>query len=128
MNRTTLRQATGPVSFMLIVLVCWFVAGMVADRMVQQELDAAMRSQQQMSSSIVDNMAEVIASDLAMSRAIPATLAELGVIQHALARTQNYAVKRTDGEPPDGVVGHIGGRPGQGLSFTTDVTAYVICH
>jgi len=92
MNRTILRQATGPISFALIVLVCWFAAGMIADRMVQQELDAAMRSQQQMSSSIVDNMAEVIASDLAMSRAIPATMAELGVIQHALARTQDYAV------------------------------------
>src|SRR5258705_13680943 len=92
MNRTILRQATGPVSFILIVLVCWFVAGMIADRMVQQELDAAMRAQQQMSLSIVDNMAEVIASDLAMSRAIPATMAELGVIQHALTQSQNYAV------------------------------------
>jgi diguanylate cyclase (GGDEF)-like protein len=99
MNRTILRQTTGPVSFVLIVLLCWFIAGMIADRMVQQELDAAMRSQQQMSSSIVDNMAEVIASDLAMSRAIPATMAELGVIQHALAQTQDYAVKSTGGEP-----------------------------
>src|ERR1700744_5433008 len=74
MNRTTLRQVTGPISFVLIVLVCWFVAGMVADRMVQQELDAALRTQRQMSASVVDNMAEVIASDLAMSRAIPATM------------------------------------------------------
>src|SRR5579864_5310956 len=99
MNRTILRQTTGPVSFVLIVLLCWFIAGMIADRMVQQELDAAMRSQQQMSSSIVDNMAEVIASDLAMSRAIPATMAELAVIQHALAQTLDYAVKSTGGEP-----------------------------
>src|SRR6185437_14527762 len=91
MNRTTLRRATGPISFLLIVLVCWFVAGMVADRMVQQELDAALRAQRQMSSSIVDNMAEVIASDLAMSRAIPATMADMDVVQRALLRSQNYA-------------------------------------
>lgn len=91
MNRTTLRRAAGPISFLLIVLVCWFVAGMVADRMVQQELDAALRAQRQMSSSTVDNMAEVIASDLAMSRAIPATMADMGVVQHALLRSQNYA-------------------------------------
>ncbi len=99
MNRTTLRQATGPISFVLIVLVCWFVAGMVADRMVQQELDAALRTQRQMSTSIVDNMAEVIASDLAMSRAIPATMAEMDVIQHALVQSQNYAANGEAAEP-----------------------------
>lgn len=99
MNRTTLRQAAGPISFVLVVLVCWFVAGMVADRMVQQELDAAMRTQRQMSTSIVDNMAEVIASDLAMSRAIPATMAEMDVIQHALVQSQNYAVNGETTEP-----------------------------
>ncbi|ANB71664.1 diguanylate cyclase [Paraburkholderia phytofirmans OLGA172] len=99
MNRTTLRQATGPISFALIVLVCWFVAGMVADRMVQQELDAALRTQRQMSTSIVDNMAEVIASDLAMSRAIPATMAEMDVVQHALVQSQNYAANGEAAEP-----------------------------
>jgi diguanylate cyclase (GGDEF)-like protein len=99
MNRTTLRQAAGPVSFMLIILVCWFVAGMVADRMVQQELDAALRAQRQMSASIVDNMAEVIASDLAMSRAIPATMAEMDVVQRALVQSQNYAVNGETTEP-----------------------------
>jgi diguanylate cyclase (GGDEF)-like protein len=99
MNRTTLRQATGPVSFVLIVLVCWFVAGMVADRMVQQELDAALRTQRQMSTSVVDNMSEVIASDLAMSRAIPATMAEMDVVQHALVQSQNYAANGEATEP-----------------------------
>ncbi|MFM0211705.1 diguanylate cyclase [Paraburkholderia sediminicola] len=99
MNRTTLRQATGPISFALIVLVCWFVAGMVADRMVQQELDAALRTQRQMSTSIVDNMAEVIASDLAMSRAIPATMAEMDVVQRALVQSQNYAANGQATEP-----------------------------
>ncbi|OAJ51343.1 sensor domain-containing diguanylate cyclase [Paraburkholderia ginsengiterrae] len=99
MNRTTLRQVTGPVGFLLIVLVCWFVAGMVADRMVQQELDAALRSQRQMSTSIVDNMAEVIASDLAMSRAIPATMAEMDVVQRALVQSQNYAANDAAAEP-----------------------------
>jgi len=99
MNRTTLRQATGPISFVLIVLVCWFVAGMVADRMVQQELDAALRTQRQMSTSVVDNMAEVIASDLAMSRAIPATMAEMDVVQRALVQSQNYAANGQATEP-----------------------------
>ncbi|HEY4297667.1 MAG TPA: GGDEF domain-containing protein, partial [Paraburkholderia sp.] len=99
MNRTTLRQVTGPISFMLIVLVCWFVAGMVADRMVQQELDAALHAQRQMSTSIVDNMAEVIASDLAMSRAIPATMAEMDVVRSALVQSQNYAANGEAAEP-----------------------------
>jgi diguanylate cyclase (GGDEF)-like protein len=99
MKRTTLRQALGPASFVLVVLVCWFASGLVADRMVQQELDAALRQQRQMSASIVYNMAEVIASDLAMSRAIPATMAELGVIQQALTHSQNYAASGVDLEP-----------------------------
>ncbi|AFT85030.1 sensor domain-containing diguanylate cyclase [Paraburkholderia phenoliruptrix] len=99
MNRTTLRQATGPIGFMLIVLACWFVAGMVADRMVQQELDAALRAQRQMAASIVDNMAEVIASDLAMSRAIPATMAEMDVVQNALVQSRNYAAIGEATEP-----------------------------
>jgi diguanylate cyclase (GGDEF)-like protein len=92
MNRNSLRQAIGPLSFALVVLVCWLVSGMIADRMVQQELDAALHTQRQMSSSIVDNMAEVIASDLSMSRAIPATMAEINVVQHALSQSQGYAV------------------------------------
>ncbi|MEM5389419.1 diguanylate cyclase [Paraburkholderia phymatum] len=99
MKRTILRQASGPASFILVVIACWFASGLVADRMVQQELDAALRQQRQMSGSIVYNMAEVIASDLAMSRAIPATMAELGVIQQALTHSQNYAVSGVDGEP-----------------------------
>ncbi len=94
-----MRQVAGPVSFVLIVLACWFVAGMVADRMVQQELDAALRTQRQMSTSIVDNMAEVIASDLAMSRAIPATMAEMDVVQRALVQSQNYAANGEAAEP-----------------------------
>ena len=92
MNRNSLRQAIGPLSFALVVVACWLASGMIADRMVQQELDAALRAQRQMSSSIVDNMAEVIASDLSMSRAIPATMAEINVVQRALAQSQGYAV------------------------------------
>ena len=99
MNSKSLRQAPGPLSFALIVLVCWFVSGMIADRMVQQELDAALHAQRQMSESIVDNMAEVIASDLSMSRAIPATMAEMDVVQHALAQSQNYAANGGATEP-----------------------------
>lgn len=92
MNRTSLRQATGPISFLAMLIACWFVAGLIADRMVRQELDATLRTEHQMSSSIVDNMAEVIASDLAMSRSIPGTMAEMGLIQHALTQSQDYAV------------------------------------
>jgi diguanylate cyclase (GGDEF)-like protein len=99
MKSTSLRRALGAASFALVVLACWFAAGLVADRMVQQELDAALRQQRQMSASIVYNMAEVIASDLAMSRAIPATMAELGVIQQALTHSQNYAASGTELEP-----------------------------
>jgi diguanylate cyclase (GGDEF)-like protein len=99
MNRTTLRQATGPIVFVLILLACWFVAGMVADRMVQQELAATLHAQRQMSASIVDNMAEVIASDLAMSRAIPATMAEMDVVQNALVQSRNYAANGETTEP-----------------------------
>ncbi|SDH57089.1 sensor domain-containing diguanylate cyclase [Paraburkholderia phenazinium] len=91
MNRKSLRQASGPLSLVLVVLLCWLASGIIADRMVQQELDAALRTQRQMSASIVDNMAEVIASDLSMSRAIPATMAEMDVVQRALAQSQNYA-------------------------------------
>ena len=94
-----MRQVAGPVSLVLIVLACWFGAGMVADRMVQQELDAALHTQRQMSTSIVDNMAEVIASDLAMSRAIPATMAEMDVVQRALVQSQNYAANGEAAEP-----------------------------
>jgi diguanylate cyclase (GGDEF)-like protein len=91
MNRKSLRQAFGPLSLVLVVLLCWLASGIIADRMVQQELDAALRTQRQMSVSIVDNMAEVIASDLSMARAIPATMAEMDVVEHALAQSQNYA-------------------------------------
>ncbi|MEW6347159.1 MAG: diguanylate cyclase [Pseudomonadota bacterium] len=90
MNRKSLRQASGPLSLLLVVLLCWFASGIIADRMVQQELDAALRTQRQMSALIVDNMAEVIASDLSMARAIPATMAEMDVVQRALAQSQNY--------------------------------------
>lgn len=48
---------------------------------------------------MIFNMAEVIASDLSMSRAIPATMAELNVVQHALAQSQNYAANSGVTEP-----------------------------
>ncbi|WP_460902643.1 sensor domain-containing diguanylate cyclase [Paraburkholderia jirisanensis] len=99
MKRTILREALGPASFILVALACWFASGVVADRMVQQELDGALRQQRQMSTSIVYNMAEVIASDLAMSRAIPATMAELQVVQRALAQAGNYMAPGPDAQP-----------------------------
>ncbi|WP_322014435.1 diguanylate cyclase [Paraburkholderia sp. J12] len=91
MNRRLLRQTAGPLGVMAVVIVCWAAAGLLADRMVRQELDTALTVQRQMSRSVVDNMAEVIASDLSMSRAIPATMAETRVVQQALTESARYA-------------------------------------
>jgi C4-dicarboxylate-specific signal transduction histidine kinase len=41
----------------------------------------------------------VIASDLSMSRAIPATMAEMNVVQRALVQSQNYAANGEATEP-----------------------------
>ncbi|MFP4905848.1 GGDEF domain-containing protein, partial [Paraburkholderia sp. BR14261] len=91
MNRRLLRQAAGPLGVVVVALVCWAAAGWLADRMVRQEFEAALAAQRQMMRSVVDNMAEVIASDLAMSRAIPATMAETRVVQQALTGAAHYA-------------------------------------
>jgi diguanylate cyclase (GGDEF)-like protein len=72
-------------------IVCWIAAGLLADRMVRQELETALGMQRQISRSVVDNMAEVIASDLSMTRAIPATMAETRVVQLALTEAARYA-------------------------------------
>ncbi|MEK6298964.1 MAG: GGDEF domain-containing protein, partial [Paraburkholderia tropica] len=98
MNRRLLRQAAGPLGVVAVALVCWLGAGWLADRMVRQELDTALKVQRQMTRSVVDNMAEVIASDLAMSRAIPATMAETRVVQQALTEAGHYAALRTSTE------------------------------
>ncbi|QGZ60918.1 sensor domain-containing diguanylate cyclase [Paraburkholderia acidisoli] len=91
MNRRLLRQAAGPIGVVVVTLVCWMAAGWIADRQVRQELNAALGAQRQITRSVVDNMAEVIASDLAMSRAIPATMAETRVVQQALTEAGDYA-------------------------------------
>ncbi|CAB3809960.1 hypothetical protein LMG28688_07106 [Paraburkholderia caffeinitolerans] len=103
MNRRLLRQATVPplvtvAAVVAVALVCWLVAGWLANRMVRQELDTALGVQRQMTRSVVDNMAEVIASDLSMSRAIPATMAETHVVQQALTEAGNYAASRSSTE------------------------------
>jgi len=77
-----------------VVLVCWIVSGLAADRLARRELESTLRSQRQMTRAVVGNMAEVIASDLSMSRAIPATMAETAVVQQALAQAANYAANR----------------------------------
>ncbi|CAH2806031.1 MAG: FOG: GGDEF domain [uncultured Caballeronia sp.] len=74
-------------------------AGMVSDRMVQQELATSVRVEQQMAASIVDNTAQIIASDLAMSRAIPATIAEMNMIQFALAQSHSSTEESRLTEP-----------------------------
>ncbi|WP_321929346.1 GGDEF domain-containing protein [Paraburkholderia guartelaensis] len=91
MNRRLLRQAAGPLGVVVVALVCWAAADWLADRMVHQEFKAALAAQRQMMRSVVDNMAEVIASDLAMSRAIPATMAETRVVQQAITEAAHYA-------------------------------------
>ncbi len=91
MNKTILHTAIATLGFALLACACWIVAGALSDRMVQQELANSMRAERQIAASIVDNTAQIIASDLAMSRAIPATIAEMDMVQLALAASQNYA-------------------------------------
>lgn len=81
------------------VFVCWLIAGEVSDLAVGHELDDTVRNQWRLSLATVDNIAQIIASDLSMARAIPATLAETPVIQQVLAQSRNYAAKRSEREP-----------------------------
>jgi len=92
MNRLNLHRVIATLGLALIVLACWIAAGLLSDRMVQQEMTGTVRTERQMAASIVDNMAQIIASDLAMSRAIPATLAQMDLMQRALAESRHYAL------------------------------------
>lgn len=94
MNRRLCRDATGSVAVLAVALVCWILAGFTADQLARQELESALGAQRQMARAVVGNMADVIASDLAMSRAVPATMAETAVVGEALAQAANYAVNR----------------------------------
>ncbi|WP_250533452.1 sensor domain-containing diguanylate cyclase [Caballeronia sp. AZ10_KS36] len=91
MNKLLLHRAIATLCLALLALGCWAAAGLLSDRMVQQEMTATVRTERQMAGSIVDNMAQIIASDLAMSRAIPATLAQMDVTQRALSESRRYA-------------------------------------
>ena len=91
MNKTTVHRAIVTLACALLAYVCWVAAGLVSDRMVQQELASSMHVERQMAASIVDNTAQIIASDLAMSRAIPATIAEMDMLQLALAQPHRIA-------------------------------------
>ncbi|TKC83073.1 diguanylate cyclase [Trinickia terrae] len=99
MKNPTLRRAIALSSLVMVTLVCWIVAGLVADRTAERELDDAIGTQRQISTAAADNMAQMIASDLAMARAIPETIAEIRMIQRALAQARNYAAKRPGMEP-----------------------------
>ncbi len=99
MNKTTFHRAIATLAFALLACVCWVAAGMVSERMVQQEVTTSVRVEQQMAASIVDNTAQIIASDLAMSRAIPATIAEMDMIQLALAESHSSAEEIQQIEP-----------------------------
>lgn len=91
MNKTTFHRAIAMLCCALLACVCWVAAGLVSDRMVQQELATSMHVERQMAASIVDNTAQIIASDLAMSRAIPATIAEMDMIQLALVQPHGFS-------------------------------------
>lgn len=93
MNSTLMRRVAVVLGLVLLACACWLAAGALSDRMVQQEMSATVRAERQMAASIVDNMAQIIASDLAMSRAIPATLAQMDLTQHALSQSRHYASK-----------------------------------
>lgn len=97
MNKKTLHRAIATLAVVALACACWIAAGWLADRMVQQELVASMHTERQMAASIIDNTAQTIASDLAMSRAIPATLAEIDMIQAALAQS---SAQSDDGKLP----------------------------
>jgi diguanylate cyclase (GGDEF)-like protein len=91
MNKIILHRAIVMLGLALLAFACWIGAGLLSDRMVQQEMTSTVRTERQLAGSIVDNMAQVIASDLAMSRAIPATLAQMDLTQRALAQSRHYA-------------------------------------
>jgi len=91
MNKLILHRVIATLGLAALAFACWIAAGLLSDRMVQQEMTATVRTERQMAASIVDNMAQIIASDLAMSRAIPATLAQMDLTQRALAESRNYA-------------------------------------
>ena len=99
MNKTTFHRAIATLACALLACVCWVAAGLVSDRMVQQELAASMHVERQMAASIVDNTAQIIASDLAMARAIPATIAEMDMIQLALAQPHRVAADTSMTDP-----------------------------
>jgi len=91
MNKLILHRVIATLGLAALAFACWIAAGLLSDRMVQQEMTSTVRTERQMAASIVDNMAQIIASDLAMSRAIPATLAQMDLTQSALAESRNYA-------------------------------------
>ncbi|SAK50037.1 diguanylate cyclase [Caballeronia hypogeia] len=91
MNKPILHRLIATLGLAMLTFACWIAAGLLSDRMVQQEMTSTVRTERQMAASIVDNMAQIIASDLAMSRAIPATLAQMDLTQRALAESRNYA-------------------------------------
>jgi diguanylate cyclase (GGDEF)-like protein len=99
MNKTILHTAIATLGFALLACACWIVAGALSERMVQQELTNSMLAERRMAASIVDNTAQIIASDLAMSRAIPATIAEMDMVQLALVASQNYAANVAPTDP-----------------------------
>jgi diguanylate cyclase (GGDEF)-like protein len=94
MNRRLWRQIAGSAGTLAVVLACWLLAGLAADRLGRKELVSALRAQQQMTRAVVGNMTEVIASDLNMARAVPATMAETDIVEQALVQGANYDANR----------------------------------
>ncbi|CAN7466091.1 diguanylate cyclase [Trinickia sp. LjRoot230] len=99
MEQATLHRIVVAAGIAAVTAVCWIVAGIVADHSSARQLEDAVRNQWQLSLATADNIAQTVASDLSMARAIPATLAETSTIQQMLARSRDYAAKRPQGEP-----------------------------
>lgn len=99
MKQVYLRRIIVAASFAAISLVCWLVAEILADRAAKHELQGALNSQQLFAQAVVDNMAQTIASDLTMARAIPETLAETDAIRRVLVESRDYAANGANGKP-----------------------------
>ncbi|GLU35375.1 hypothetical protein Busp01_52170 [Trinickia caryophylli] len=94
-----MQRTFAAAGFVAALAACWLLAGWLADGGAKHQLEDALRAQRQLSVSVADNMAQMIASDLSMARAIPETLAETHLIRRALAQSRNYAVNAAAGEP-----------------------------
>ena len=91
-----LRQAAVLALPALLVVLCWMAACRIADQMVAQDMQTAVSAQRLATTTVIDSMAQTIATDLALSRAIPATVSNMQTVQHALDESLAVPLKRGD--------------------------------